>query len=321
MTPQALDPRKSPWKRGDVCTRDFKRVGFVLSYTSDYLEILWNGRGDIDRIDKVPAHEVDDILRVAHADQISPAGRRTNLENLEALEGLTAIENAIVKRTYKDDRERSDATNLIRRSFGRDGCSWDQKNAGRLLTLALEPENVGVIFKLRERLHRLFCSRSRKEQPSQRQGFVVENTPSAQQFDLSALRHDLAATQTDDVYKTELGPVLDRLEAKYGNNVPVAEIEGLQQLISSKLADIEKHRQEIISRGAREGKTIEIESLRLTLEANKAAYAGPDRNAYAMELDKLLESLAARYGSRIPIDHAYEIMQRLEAGLGYTLDE
>lgn len=98
-------------------------------------------------------------------------------------------------------------------------------------------------------------------------------------------------------------------------------MEGLQQLISSKLASLEEQRQEIISREAKEGKTIEIESLRRTLEASKAAYAGPDRNAYVMEMDKLLESLAAKYGSRIPIDHAYKIMQNLEAGLGYTSDE
>jgi hypothetical protein len=40
-----------------------------------------------------------------------------------------------------------------------------------------------------------------------------------------------------------------------------------------------------------------------------------------MEIDKLLESLAAKYGSSIPVDHAYKIMQKLEAGLGLTLNE
>lgn len=169
MTPQPLDPR--PWKRGDVCTRGVETIGFVLSCTSEYLEILWHGRDDIDTIEKVPAHEVDDILRVAHANDVSPNGRRTNLESLEALEGLTAMGNAIVNKTFKNDQERSEATNLMRRSFGRDGCAGDEKNAALLLALALKPEEVGVIFKLRERLHRLFCRRSRKKQPSETTGF------------------------------------------------------------------------------------------------------------------------------------------------------
>ena len=57
-------------------------------------------------------------------------------------------------------------------------------------------------------------------------------------------------------------PFLDRLEAKYGNNVPVTEMDALRQLIKSKLAGIEEQREEIINRGAKEGQTIEIESLR-----------------------------------------------------------
>ena len=323
MSPQPLDPRQSPWKRGDVCTRGFETVGFVLSYTTEHLEILWHGRDGIDKLETVPAHEVDDIQRVAHADGISPNGRGTNLESLEALEALRSVGNAIASRTFKNDHDRSGADNLVRRSLAADGCAWDKKNSNRLLSLALRPETVGVIFKLRERLHRLFCSRSRKEQPSERQGFEVNKPQSAQTFDLSALRQDLAETRTEnpEVYKTELEPVLNRLEAKYGNNVPVAEMEGLRQLISSKLAGLEEQRKEIISREAKEGKTIEIESLRRTLEASKAAYIGPDRNAYVMEIDKLLESLRAKYGSHIPVDHAHKIMQNLEAGVGYTPNE
>jgi hypothetical protein len=317
MTPQSLDPRESPWKRGDVCTRGAETAGFVLSYTSEYLEVLWNRR---DGIEKVPAHEIDGILRVAHADGLSPSGHGTNLESLEAIEALERIRNTAANRTFKSDRDRSAADDLVRRSFATDGCAWDKKNSNQLLALALQPETVGVIFKLRERLHRLLCSRFRKEQPSERRGFAVKQLPSAQTFDLRELRQDLAETNPE-VFETELEPVLNRLEAKYGNNVPVDEMEGLRQLIGSKIAGIEEQRQEIINRGAKEGKTVEIESLRRTLEASKAAYTGPDRNAYVMEMDKLLESLMARYGSRIPVDHAQKIMQNLEAGLGYTPDE
>ena len=63
MTPQSLDPHENPWKRGDVCTKGFEKVGFVVSYTSGYLEILWpNG------IERVPADEVDDILTEPRGD-------------------------------------------------------------------------------------------------------------------------------------------------------------------------------------------------------------------------------------------------------------
>ena len=155
MTQQPLDPRKSPWKRGDVCTLGFEKVGFVLSYTSEYLEIRWNGR---DGIERVPAPEVDDILRVAHADSVAPGDPpKTNLELLRTIEALERVRNAAANRTFKNDREKSEADNLVRRSFATDGCDWDKKNSNQLFTLAIQPETVGVIFKLRERLHRLFC--------------------------------------------------------------------------------------------------------------------------------------------------------------------
>jgi hypothetical protein len=157
MTPQPLDPRKSPWKRGDVCTRDFKTSGLVLGYTSEYLEIRWSGP---DGIEKVPTDGIDDILRVAHADGISPDGKRTNLEMLQVLQSLESLRTVAANRTFKNDREKSEADNLVRRSFATDGCPWDKKNSEQLLGLALQPETVGLIFKLRERIHRMFCSRS-----------------------------------------------------------------------------------------------------------------------------------------------------------------
>jgi hypothetical protein len=95
----------------------------------------------------------------------------------------------------------------------------------------------------------------------------------------------------------------------------------LRQFTDRNLANLERQRQEIIDEGAKEGKTIEIESIRQRLEDSKAAYSRPDRDAYVMAVDKFLESLAVKYGSRIPIDQAYKIMQDLEAGHGFTVDE
>lgn len=113
-------------------------------------------------------------------------------------------------------------------------------------------------------------------------------------------------------------PLLDRLQSEYGNHVPVVELAALQNLTKAKLGRIEQQRQEIINQGARDGKTIDLDRLRDTLENSKAAYEGLEREAYAQEVDRLLESLSARYGSRIPVDHAYRIMQRLEAGQGLS---
>src|SRR5690348_3001958 len=128
MSSPALDPNKIPWKRGDVCARDFETVGFVLSYNSDYLEILWHARNNVERVEAVPVHEVGNILRVAHADAASPSGVRTNLENLEEIEALRSVENALANRTFKNDRQRSEANNLLRRAFATDGCAWDREN-------------------------------------------------------------------------------------------------------------------------------------------------------------------------------------------------
>jgi hypothetical protein len=160
MTPQPLDPRKSPWKRGDVCTLGFEKVGFVLSYTPEYLEIRWEGG----IIEKRLAPEIEDILRVAHADSFAPGDPpKTNLELLRTIEALERIGNAAANRTFKNDGEKNEAGNLLARSFATDGCDWDKRNSSQLLALAIQPETTGVIFKLRERFHRLFCSRFRAE--------------------------------------------------------------------------------------------------------------------------------------------------------------
>ena len=158
MTSQpSLDPRKNPWKRGDVCTRGFDTVGLVVNRTAEYLEVRWSGN---DRTEKIPTSEIEDVLRVAHAEGPSPSGQSTNLEALQSLEALDAVEAALRNRTFRSEREKHKVDNLIRRSFASDGCEWDKKNSIKLLTLALKPVQVGAFFWLRERFHRLVCSRS-----------------------------------------------------------------------------------------------------------------------------------------------------------------
>jgi hypothetical protein len=159
MTPQPLDPRKSPWKRGDVCTLGFEKNGFVVDCTSQHLEVRWMPGAVVERI---PAEDIDNLLRVAHADSLGPDGHRTNFQFLEAIESLSRREEAVAERikTVKNENEKEELDRLTRRLFAEDGCEWDKKHAAELWALLLEPNDVGVVFKFRERLHRLFCSRS-----------------------------------------------------------------------------------------------------------------------------------------------------------------
>jgi hypothetical protein len=128
---------------------------------------------------------------------------------------------------------------------------------------------------------------------------------------LSELRDELSAAQPE-AYKSGLEPLLDSLEAKYGNLVPVVSIE---ELIPGRLRHLEEQRQEIVDREAKKGKTIEIAALRQRLEATKATYTGSDSDAYANEVNRLLDVLVSKYGSCIPVDEAYRIMQKLERGM------
>jgi hypothetical protein len=147
-----LDPRKSPWKRGDLCTRRFQIAGFVVSSTPEFLEVRWK-----DCVERIPADEIDSVIRLGHADGPSPSGEKTNLETLLALETLEHIGMLTRNRKFKNAREKTEAENFIRRAYAPDACYWDKKNAINLTRLALEPEKVGLGFKIRERLHKVFC--------------------------------------------------------------------------------------------------------------------------------------------------------------------
>lgn len=152
----SLDPRKSPWKRGDVCTLGFEKNCFVLNHTSEYLEVRWMNDGNIE---KIPTDAIDNLLRVAHADSLGPDGRRTNLEYLQARETLDFLEHGLVERTkaIKSEKERQELDRLTRRIFAEGKCKWDTRHAGELMTLLAAPGSVGIAFKIRERIHRIFC--------------------------------------------------------------------------------------------------------------------------------------------------------------------
>jgi len=120
-TSPSLDPHKSPWKRGDVCTLGFEKNCFVLSHTSEYLEVRWMNDGGVERIQ---TDAIDSLLRVAHADGLGPDGRRTNLEYLQAREALDFLEHGLAERTkaIKSDKEKQQLDRLVRRIFSEGKC-------------------------------------------------------------------------------------------------------------------------------------------------------------------------------------------------------
>lgn len=154
--PPSLDPRKSPWKRGDVCTLGFEKNCFVLNHTPEYLEVRWmNDEG----IERIPADAIDNLLRVAHADSLGPDGQRTSLEYLQAYESLDFLQHGLEKRIkeIKSDKEKQVLDRLTRRIFAEGKCKWDALHTVELTMLLTAPGNVRLAFRIRERIHRIFC--------------------------------------------------------------------------------------------------------------------------------------------------------------------
>jgi hypothetical protein len=157
-SPPPLDPQKYPWNRGDVVTSGFKKSGFVLDSTADYLEVMWMPGSTTERIAKADA---DNLLRVAHAGSLAPKSDKTNLELLMDLLALDRIKVAVRDRiaSLKTEAEKKSVDLLINRSLANDGCDWDKAHHAKLFDLAIKPSSVGTLFKLQERIHRLFCKR------------------------------------------------------------------------------------------------------------------------------------------------------------------
>jgi hypothetical protein len=150
-----LDPRKTPWKRGDLCTLDFKnKTGFVLNHTPEYLEVRWGPESVVERL---TGNDAESVFRLAHADGLTADGTMTNLEALQHLEALSYVENAICARQkiVKNEAEQKDLDALIERSF-QPKCAFDRKHHQLLFQLAIDPRGVSGYWKLRERIHRVF---------------------------------------------------------------------------------------------------------------------------------------------------------------------
>jgi hypothetical protein len=153
-----LDARKYAWHYGDVVTLGFKKSGFIIDSTPTYLEVAWMPDCVTERLG--PA-ETENLLRVGHATSLSPTGDKTNVEVLETMLALRKIEIAIKERVAScKTRVQAESINQqIQRCFNEEGCDWDKAHGEKLLQLAIEPSEVGILFKLQERMHRILCKR------------------------------------------------------------------------------------------------------------------------------------------------------------------
>src|SRR5712672_3132117 len=148
-----LDPRKYPWRRGDVCSLGGNKNGFVLGHTPEYLEVRWMPEGVVERLTD---GDVESVIRHAHAESISPGGKGTNLDALENIEALTRIEDVIRERmkTVTSETEKKELDALVKRSFNPE-CAFDRKYSNQLAVLAIDPHELTWFWKLRERIHRI----------------------------------------------------------------------------------------------------------------------------------------------------------------------
>jgi hypothetical protein len=111
-------------------------------------------------VERIPTDAIDTLLRVAHADSLGPDGRRTNFEYLQAGEALDFLKHGLAERTkaVKSEEERRELDRIVRRVFAEGKCRWDARHRAELLMLLAAPGSIGTAFKIRDRIHRIFCS-------------------------------------------------------------------------------------------------------------------------------------------------------------------
>ena len=143
------------WYRGELVIRGTE-IGFVKNDTDDldeFLVIEWQSG-----IERIHRSGLAGIRRSTEAETNGLNGAGLSpLKSLEALESVERVHAASVERsrTIRSQGEQRIVDDLIRRGFSEKfECDWDRKNADLLIVLALKPEEVGWLFKLRERLHR-----------------------------------------------------------------------------------------------------------------------------------------------------------------------
>jgi hypothetical protein len=144
------------WHRGEWVIRGTEN-GFVkidMCDGDEYLTVHWQSG-----VEKIHRSRLQEIRRATKEESVEAEklGALPSLKALETIESLDNLEalSAERRRTIRSQREQRIVDDLIRRGFADPfECGWDRTNADMIVLLALQPNEVGWLFKIRECLHR-----------------------------------------------------------------------------------------------------------------------------------------------------------------------
>jgi hypothetical protein len=133
-------------------------------------------------------------------------------------------------------------------------------------------------------------------------------------LDLEDLRKDFAGVQANspDLYQEVIAPFFHSWKERYGRRVPLQEMEIIQKRIDHEMNRIKEKKQELIDKAASKGATIDLSTLRKSIEQSKADYNGADHQEYVRQIDLFLTSLEVKYGAAIPVDEANKLLDKLD---------
>ena len=136
-------------------------------------------------------------------------------------------------------------------------------------------------------------------------------------LDLEDLRNDLARVQANspDVFQEVVAPFFQSWRERYGRRVPLQEVEVMQKRIDYEMNRVREKKQELIDKAASKGATIDLSTLRKSMEQSRADYNGADRQEYIRQIDLFLTSLEVKYGASIPVDEANKLLDKLDADI------
>ncbi len=129
--------------------------------------------------------------------------------------------------------------------------------------------------------------------------------------DLSASFEDFRATNPE-MHAAIVEPFLTTWKQQYGRRVPMHAFETLRKRLDTELEQLRRKKKRVVDDAAKNGKTIDIASLRETMEKTKTEYEGTDRAAYIRAADAWIMKLEAAYGTSIPVDEAAKLLDELE---------
>ncbi len=117
----------------------------------------------------------------------------------------------------------------------------------------------------------------------------------------------------DDLVKRKAdGEITSEMVEEVLTSLPREQLLLVQRVHADKLKALDDHMLGIVTKGAREGKTISREKMLKDSVERRSSYVGPDREAVVADLDVLINEIRSRFPEEIPADDAYRLMRELE---------